>query len=234
MTSKKIIQLIILLFLFSCEQEKELDKIEPEPNTKNLREDYSAVLQFVPNKRKSFYNKEFNKGEIKSYLLQTLSHDIFPAWEGTDWEFNGVTQEPGKGSIACGYFVMTTLEDVGFKVNRVKFAQQASSKIIISLCDQDQVKVFGNKSFEQFYQYVKKSKNELFIVGLDNHVGFVLNEGGKLYAIHSVAWPQDCVVKERLEVAKAFRDSKVHYVGNLLESTVTLKKWRLGEAFILK
>lgn len=212
---------------------KKIEEPKITKATQSKIDRYPGVLMGVKSMRKKFYAKEFNKSEIQSYLLKTLRDDIWPSWEGTDWEFNGVSTEPGKGSIACGYFVMTTLEDAGFVCNRVKFSQQASSKIVVSICEKDKIKVFGNNDFSAFYKYVAKKKNQIYIVGLDNHVGFVLNDNGNLYAIHSSAWPHDAVVKERLEVAKAFRDSKIHYVGSVLESTSALKKWRVAEEFTL-
>jgi len=39
--------------------------------------------------------------ELERYLVE----EIFPAWSGTPWDFNGISQTPGEGEIACGYFV---------------------------------------------------------------------------------------------------------------------------------
>ena len=55
-------------------------------------------------------------------------------WVETKWDFNGVSRVSRQGSIACGYFVTTVLEDIGFKLNRIKLSQQASSVMIFNLC----------------------------------------------------------------------------------------------------
>src|SRR5687768_9423034 len=49
--------------------------------------------------------------EAKKKFLLNIETRLFPFWEGTDWDFNGTTEVPGKGSIACGYFVTTILRD---------------------------------------------------------------------------------------------------------------------------
>jgi hypothetical protein len=58
------------------------------------------------------------------YFTSALINDIIPHWYGTVWDFNGHTENPRKGTIACGYFVSTTLTDAGFEIDRYKMAQQ--------------------------------------------------------------------------------------------------------------
>jgi hypothetical protein len=43
------------------------------------------------------------------------------------------SETPGRGEIACGYFVSTVLRDAGFGVERVRLAQQASERIVRTL-----------------------------------------------------------------------------------------------------
>ena len=47
--------------------------------------------------------------------MAALRDDLLPAWNGTAWAMNGTSQVPGRGSIACGYFVSTTLMHAGFR-----------------------------------------------------------------------------------------------------------------------
>lgn len=213
--------------LFGCGKKPEAE------STKIARASYEEILVSVEEKRKSIYNKEFNHAETKKYIFNLLRESIFPAWKGTKWDFNGTSTKPGEGQIACGYFVMTCLEHSGFECDRVKFAQQASSKIVISFSDKKDVKVFRNNDFKSFYDHVSQHIDQLFIVGLDNHVGFVVNDNGKIYAVHSTAWPQGSVVIEPLNTSKVFMDSKVHYTGMPLKSEAILKKWRLSEEIIM-
>src|SRR5205823_2478360 len=42
-------------------------------------------------------------------LLDAFARDLFPAWAGTPWDYNGTATRPREGKIACGYFVTTLL-----------------------------------------------------------------------------------------------------------------------------
>ena len=50
---------------------------------------------------------------ISESFYYVMTDSVFPHWMGTKWDFNGVSNVPGKGMIACGYFVSTTLKHVG-------------------------------------------------------------------------------------------------------------------------
>lgn len=66
----------------------------------------------------------------KDSILTLIINEYFNYWKGTAWSFNGTTKEPKKGKIACGYFVTTVLQDAGFDIQRVKWAQVASETMI--------------------------------------------------------------------------------------------------------
>lgn len=108
-----------------------------------------------------------------TFLQNTLSQQIFPYWYGTRWSYSGTTSNPRKGKIACGYFVTTTLQHVGFRLNRYRLAQQAASVIIKRLCVRKSIKIIGNNDTERLVAYLRKQPDGLYILGLDTHVGFV-------------------------------------------------------------
>ncbi len=96
---------------------------EPETN-------YNLLLESIQTKRLDLRNTYLaseieEKDSIlkltKNYLEETLVEDIFNYWYGTPWDFNGTTNIPNQGSIACGYFVTTTLKHLGFNIPRFKF-----------------------------------------------------------------------------------------------------------------
>ncbi|WMJ72126.1 hypothetical protein RCC89_02925 [Cytophagaceae bacterium ABcell3] len=68
-----------------------------------------------------------------------LVNKLIPYWYGTKWDFEGHTDVPGKGEIACGYFVSTTLNlDYGLefvmrgkrtKNHRIWFAKHSGSMV---------------------------------------------------------------------------------------------------------
>jgi len=161
----------------------------------------------------------------KNYLYTTMCDSVFSHWYGTQWDFNGTTQEPRKGQIACGYFVTTTLKHAGFDINRVQLAQQAASKIITTMCGKGKTKVIGNSNEKALSKYIGNQKDGIFIVGLDNHVGFIQKKGSKQYFIHSSGLSPQQVVREKLLESKAIKKSDAYYVGNLLENKTNIIKW---------
>ena len=62
----------------------------------------------------------------RAYLLTAIDAH-FEHWKGTPWDFNGTTRIPGQGTIACGYFVTTALQDAGFDLPRYRCGQMAES-----------------------------------------------------------------------------------------------------------
>ena len=135
--------------------------------------------------------------EARPLITQSIYHDLFTAWYGTAWDFNGTTEVPQQGKIACGYFVSTVLRDAGLKVERVRLAQQASENIILSLTTEPFVKRFRRVPIYQFVTAVKDWGPGIYIVGLDTHVGFIVNTGEEVYFIHSSYVEPYAVVKER-------------------------------------
>ena len=81
-----------------------------------------------------------NPAEAHDYFFEMLNDSIFGYWMQTPWDFNGHTDTPRKGEIACGYFVTTTLRDIGVRLQRYKLAQQAASVITEKLCEPTSMK----------------------------------------------------------------------------------------------
>ncbi len=162
----------------------------------------------------------------RKYLYTTLTDSIFPYWYNTDWDYYGTTETPGKGSIACGYFVTTTLKHCGFNINRVKLAQQASSVLIKTICGKGKTKIIGHNNTTALKEYLLQQKDGLFIIGLDNHVGFIQKDGTELFAIHSNGISScDKVIKEPLADCKLINSSQAFYVGNIFANEDILIKW---------
>ena len=83
-----------------------------------------------------------------------LMEDIFPFWYGTQYDFYGISQTPGQGEIACGYFVTTSLEHIGVKLKRVALAQMASEKMIKQLVSPKNISRFSNKTLGEVLDFV--------------------------------------------------------------------------------
>lgn len=164
--------------------------------------------------------------ERKAKLLQqSVSEDLFPYWAGTRWGFNGTSQTPGKGSVACGYFVTTVLRDAGCKVDRARMAQLASEAFIKEVVTEKNIKRYSNIALPDFLKEVRKNKNQLYIVGLDSHVGFLSCESGECWFIHSSGCFPWCVVKEKADESAALENSKYRVTGCITADEKFLARW---------
>lgn len=167
--------------------------------------------------------------KASSDLLEKITHDFFDQWQGTEWDFNGTTRTPRKGKIACGYFITTVLSDAGFKIPRVKWAQQASEYYITRMTSE--VKRFSNQSPETMKSYFLKNPDGLYVVGLDNHVGFVYKSGKEVTFTHASYYdPQIGVQTEELTGDNPFAKSAYRVVGRILNKEM-IRKWILGESW---
>lgn len=203
---------------------------------------YSDVIKNILNTQQRFldsYNKaqsQDEKNEIikvaKKYLITAISDSLIPFWYGTPWEFYGATETPGKGSIACGYFVSTVLKHAGFKVERVRMAQQASELIIKSLTKEQHIRRFSNVSIRKFVDKIIEMGNGLYVVGLDIHTGFILNNNGHVWFIHSSYQPPLCVIKENALESAILTSSAYRVVGKISDDDELIRKWLDGERII--
>ena len=147
-------------------------------------------------------------------LLKYLHDSILTCWYGTRWDFNGTTEQPGKGKIACGYFVTTILRDVGVKVNRVKHAQCSSEEMIKAVCPNQTIRRSSNESITSFTN--KISEPGLYIVGLDFHTGFILKNNDSTYFIHA-NYTGNRVVEEEIDInSSVLAASKYKVIGKVI------------------
>lgn len=163
--------------------------------------------------------------QSKKIFISHLADSIIPYWYGTEWDFNGITETPGRGKIACGYFITTTLRDMGYKLNRYKVAQMASTGIIQTLVQKKHVVNYSNLSFEEFIDKLTQQGKGVYIIGLDNHVGYLYHDGNNLYFIHSTFVGKRCVMKEVAKSSDVLAASKFRITGKISDDEVFLEKW---------
>lgn len=167
--------------------------------------------------------------EAREHLLQVLADSVFPAWYGTPWDFNGTTRTPGLGKIACGYFVTTVLQDLGFVLPRVKWAQLAAEPMIRRMAPR--ARSFSHASPEEVERWVRNQGEGLYAAGLDAHVGFVLVRADSVRFIHSgMVRAQEGVVSEALDAPlNPFAWSRYRVVGRLLDDAM-ITAWLEGRS----
>ncbi|MDR2949419.1 MAG: hypothetical protein LBV71_09440 [Prevotella sp.] len=219
--------LFLIFLLFSCtskskEQQVLLWQERIEEEIKSYPELKKETLE-----RRAIFFKEYsgsknNKikqdsiiAEAQNYLL-TISDDFFRSWYNTPWTFHGHSQTPGEGSIACGYFVTTTLRDMGFNIPRIKWAQQASEYMIKKVTTD--IKRFQQKPVKDVLDYIEAKGEGLYIVGLDSHVGYIYYLNGKMSFVHANYYrPQIGVMSEPLIGRNPLNDSKYRVIGKIFD-----------------
>jgi len=159
-------------------------------------------------------NKTKRTPATEKKFISFLTDSLLPCWYGTPWDFNGITQVPGQGKIACGYFVTTTLRDAGMKINRVKLAQCVSENLLWDLCKD--FKRYSDKSLDYFVKDVEKTGYGLYIVGLDNHTGYLFHDGKDVWFIHSGVYPPKCALKEKAINSITLKNSRYRVFGRIV------------------
>lgn len=238
------IKLVISLLLLAsgCNNQSQMATGENHqaPAIKSLAQsfpaaDYQSTLKNLAAERLQLaeqYQQAANQIARKEILekarekfVASIDKEIFPFWDGTDWDFYGTTEQPGKGKIACGYFVTTVLRDAGVRVNRVSLAQQASENIIKSLTSEPHIRRFRNASIKNFVAEIRQTGGGLYVVGLDFHVGFILHDNAEVYFIHSSYVEPSEVIREKAVESTVLANSKYRVVGNISGDDQLLIKW---------
>jgi hypothetical protein len=172
--------------------------------------------------------------QARTLILRSIYTEIFPSWYGTPWDFNGTTEVPQQGKIACGYFVSTVLRDAGWKVQRVRLGQQASENIVLSLTTDHYVKRFRRVAISDFITAVKNWGAGVYVVGLDIHTGFIVNTGAEVYFIHSSYVEPYAVVKEKASESSILATSNYRVLGKITADDLLIKKWLLGTKIVTR
>lgn len=208
-----------------------LEKIIPQAKLDTVQhlQQYEELKASISQQRQTFKQARLNNEkavnkEAANYLFETLTDSIFPYWYGTKWDFNGITETPRKGKIACGYFVTTTLRDAGIKLQRYKLAQQAAANIAKKLCKPQSIKWFND--VESMSAHLNKQKDQqLYVIGLDYHVGFIVHENGENFFVHANYAHDQEVIREPLETSAVIKASKAYVIGNLLDNEDLIRTW---------
>lgn len=173
------------------------------------------------------YERELFLTTASQSIRDEIVYGIIPYWYGTSWSFNGTTQIPGEGTIACGYFVTTVLRDAGVKLDRIRLAQEPSELMIRSLISPASVWRFSNRSIEGFVDKIREIGPGLYIVGLDCHVGFIVNDVSGIHFIHSSYRVPYKVVRELALESSILADSAYRVLGKLDSDPQSLMLWLL-------
>ena len=178
--------------------------------------------------------RAFCVGEARQLFLTEMDSTIFPAWEGTPWEFYGTSWEPRQGSIACGYFVTTALHNAGLHLQRTLLAKQTSETIIKNLTSEAHIHRYHGLSQADFVRQVRALGPGLYVLGLDFHAAFLrVHEGGAVQMVHSSYLGTAAVVREAADASPALA-SKYRVVGKVSADDGFLRNWLLGKTLVAR
>jgi len=217
--------------LISCHSQES----KPAAATQKSYQDFLIEIDAQRNQFKVLYTKSdsIRKDSLvkaaRKYLFNTITSEIFNYWYGTPWDFYGQTRTPKEGKIACGYFVTGILTDVGFDIPRVEWAKCASETFIKRLGTS--IKRFINKPITEVETYINQKGDGLYIVGLDNHVGFIYKNADSIRFVHSNGWQPDIgVMSESIDSDNPLNVSHYRVIVKLFESK-QIVKWILNLKF---
>lgn len=216
---KPIIQfLLLIVFIGACQEKKSLDndlsRWQPRPDAAlQIVKTTKSYTDFLADYRAK--RMQSNQKERISLFYNTLKDSIPAHWSGTPWAFYGMTRVPKQDSIACGYFVTHVLEDLGIRLDTVRLAQAASSVMIDELGKKTHI--FKTPEALQSF-LLTQLPEDVFIVGLDYHVGLIIKKEKELYFLHSTYLSPGGVILERMMESDALVPSSVFYVSSILQN----------------
>ena len=226
---KSLIFFLALLSFNSCtSKEKQVTQtvLNKQPVSKAVinYDSCKAAIQHNRQIQKPLW-QHLSKADKEKIFTAAVTETIIPAWIGTPWDFNGATEIPQQGNIACGYFVTTVLRDAGLSISCVKLAQCASEQMITTLIQSKYISCFSNIAMEDFMIAIRTQGAGLYIVGLDNHTGFIYNDGKDIYFIHSTFIGTRNVQKDNAATNPILKQSKYKVLGKISSDEKVLERW---------
>ncbi len=178
-------------------------------------------------------------------LFNYMVKDVFPAWYGTEWDFNGISQVPKKGKypivnadendknrIACGYFLTMPVYGMGFKIERYKIAWQNPEGIVKNFANAEDILYIQNFTTNKLKKQLKKKGKGIYVVGLGpvGHVGFIVYDGKEYFRFVHSSYdnPPFSVTSDTFESNNPLTRAKEVILGKTLNSEM-IEKWLLGE-----
>jgi hypothetical protein len=164
---------------------------------------------------------------IKSEFTTHLVDRIIPHWYGTPWSFGGHTAVPNQGKIACGYFISTTLRDMGIKLNRYKLAQKSPiDEAQVISCGSEIYSVVEDSPEKAFAEIDRLTREGLHFIGFDEgHVGYLLKREGELLLIHSNYLSPNSVCIEPLKESRVFKSFSKFHLVNISNNNRLIQHW---------
>ena len=224
------LMMVLTVIIVSCHNNKpdnSQTRIQIHRDSTDKRT-YDELKSDIAMKRREFSKTGLSSAttsQVRNFWVKSISIDLYDKWHGTPWDFNGSTTIPGKGSIACGYFVTTILRDMDCDINRIKLAVCPSLQMMKSLSPHPIINNLSYLDLKSFNDYFKKHGKGVYIIGLDFHTGIIVNDGLETWFLHSNFIRRQGVIKEPILNSSALQSSKTKWVTSLTNNDEFLQKW---------
>jgi hypothetical protein len=190
------------------------------------RSEKTAIRRFQQKQINQWRREGLQAKERKALALEITNSVTRLAlhWIGSDWG-RGVPQsnEPHTGKTNCGTFVGAILRDAGFNLDIKKLQLLPSQAIIGTFVKGKRVKKFIGVEMPTFLEGVREMGPGLYIIGLDQHVGLLVQDDKELRYFHS-SIETGKVASELAAEAWTIQASRYRIVGKIL-SPQNLRDW---------
>ncbi len=200
----------------------------------NYQEAKAQMLTLRNKTRQQLTSGTIDSTQAGILFTEGLLKTIIPHWYGTPWDFNGYTDMPKQGKIACGYFVSTTLLHAGIALDRYKLAQQGPRDEAIALSLHKGWRTVAGFPADARAKNINETLKEgLYFIGLDeSHVGYLLKQEGELYLIHA-NYTGDAVVTIQPLMQSVFKDFTTWHIAEITYNRALLGYWLSGKKCVL-
>jgi hypothetical protein len=201
---------------------------------------YADMLKRIQTQRNAL-KVGLNDGQIgldsvRMAFTAAIVASIIPYWYGTHWSFEGHTESPRVGDIACGYFVSTTLLHAGLNLNRYRLAQQNPQTEATMLALGSPVRVIQSDNPDTLLARCERELREgLYFIGLgEGHVGYLYKKQGELISIHAdYTSPNICVAAQPFD-ASIYRAFGTFYIADITWNDRLVRYWLSGSKIELR
>lgn len=202
--------------------------------TQSYAEAKAQMLALRNKTRQQLASGVIDSTQAGALFTEALLTSIIPHWYGTPWDFNGYTDTPKQGKIACGYFVSTTLLHTGIMLDRYKLAQQGPRDECVALSLHQKFWTFAGFPAGARAKTINEALKEgLYFIGLDeSHVGYLLKQEGELYLIHA-NYTGDAVVTIQPLMQSVFQHFTTWHIAEITYNRALLGYWLSGKKCVL-
>lgn len=177
--------------------------------------------------------------KARARVIRFIDETVFPSWMGMQWGLgrNSTATRPFEDGkvVGCSYFVTSVLQNAGLTLsNRYHFAQAPALHIQRSLAPEKRdLHIYYSEPSDRIERRIKALGAGLYVIGLNNHVGFVrVRDDGAVRFIHASYTDDQVVIDEPFAKATAIQNSRKagYFVTPIFKDDRLIDHWLRGKA----